>query len=197
MTGNDLARWAREFYPVFDREGLVIDLRNNNGGNIDSILLEKLMRRAWGWWKPRDGSRVFQNQQMAFRGHVVAIIDGHLLRWRNHGRRAPPWHRHAGGQAYRGCRRVALRSKHALRQRHRARGRFGQFVPGEGWIVEGTGVAPDIEIGNPPAATYRGEDAQLAAAIKVLNEKLAAKPVVQPVVPAYRLAGVRNENSKV
>jgi tricorn protease len=36
MGSADIAQWAREFYPVFDRQGLVIDVRHNRGGNIDS-----------------------------------------------------------------------------------------------------------------------------------------------------------------
>jgi tricorn protease len=193
MTGNDLARWAREFYPVFDREGLVIDLRNNGGGSIDSMILEKLMRRAWAWWKPRDASRVFQNQQMAFRGHVVAIIDEDTY---SDGETMAEGLRRLGIATLVGKRTagagVWLSDQNTLSDNGIARAaEFGQFVPGEGWIVEGTGVAPDIEVDNPPAATYKGEDAQLAAAMKVLSEKLAAKPVVQPVVPAYPKVGAR------
>ena len=44
-------------------------------------------------------------------------------------------------------------------------------------LIEGKGVEPDIEVDNPPHATFKGEDAQLAAAIRVLDERLAAKPV--------------------
>ncbi|MBL8515313.1 MAG: PD40 domain-containing protein [Betaproteobacteria bacterium] len=187
MGGDDLARWAREFYPVFNREGLVIDLRNNGGGSIDSMILEKLMRRAWAWWQPREGSRLFQNQQMAFRGHVVAIIDEDTY---SDGETMAEGLRRLGIATLVGKRTagagVWLSDQNTLSDNGIARAaEFGQFVSGEGWIVEGTGVAPDIEVDNPPAATYKGEDAQLAAAMKVLNEKLVAKPVVQPVVPAY------------
>jgi len=46
MGGGDMAQWQREFYPVFDRDGLIIEVRHNNGGNIDSWILEKLMRKV-------------------------------------------------------------------------------------------------------------------------------------------------------
>ena len=39
MGPNDMAQWQREFYPVFDRDGLIVDVRHNNGGNIDSWIL--------------------------------------------------------------------------------------------------------------------------------------------------------------
>ena len=39
MGPRDIEQWTREFYPVFDREGLIIDVRHNRGGNIDSWLV--------------------------------------------------------------------------------------------------------------------------------------------------------------
>lgn len=57
MGDSDISQWYREFYPVFNRQGLIIDARSNRGGNIDSFILEKLMRQAWfylnrGWAIP-------------------------------------------------------------------------------------------------------------------------------------------------
>ncbi len=42
MESDDFAAWAREYYPVFTRQGLIIDVRNNEGGNIDSWILDRL-----------------------------------------------------------------------------------------------------------------------------------------------------------
>ena len=56
------------------RPPLGIDVRHNNGGNIDSWILEKLMRKAWFYFQPRVG-RPTWNMQYAFRGHVVVISD--------------------------------------------------------------------------------------------------------------------------
>jgi len=39
MGAPDYAQWMRDFYPVINRAGLVLDLRNNRGGNIDSWIL--------------------------------------------------------------------------------------------------------------------------------------------------------------
>lgn len=66
MTGADMAQWEREFYPVFNREGLVIDVRHNNGGNIDSWILEKLLRKAYFYWQPRVGNPYWK-MRYAFR----------------------------------------------------------------------------------------------------------------------------------
>ncbi|HKM53549.1 MAG TPA: S41 family peptidase, partial [Isosphaeraceae bacterium] len=74
MGSGDIEQWARDFYPVFDRQGLIIDVRHNGGGNIDSWLLAKLQRQAWFFWQPRIGNPTW-NMQYAFRGHMVVLCD--------------------------------------------------------------------------------------------------------------------------
>jgi tricorn protease len=46
MGSGDIAQWTRDYYPVFNRDGLIIDVRHNGGGNIDSWLLGRLLRKA-------------------------------------------------------------------------------------------------------------------------------------------------------
>ena len=43
-----------------------------SGCNIDSWVLEKLMRRAWFYWQRRVGAPTW-NMQFAFRGHMVLL----------------------------------------------------------------------------------------------------------------------------
>ncbi|WP_395141021.1 S41 family peptidase, partial [Armatimonas sp.] len=74
MGDGDIAQWEREFYPVFNRDGLIIDVRHNNGGNIDSWILEKLVRKAWMFWKAPVGAPTW-NMQYAFRGKLVVLCD--------------------------------------------------------------------------------------------------------------------------
>ena len=74
MTAADMAQWQRDFYPVHRRPGLIIDLRRNTGGNIDSWLLSRLLRRAWFFWQPRVG-QAGANMPYAYRGHVAVLVD--------------------------------------------------------------------------------------------------------------------------
>ena len=74
MTGGNINEFYRNFYPVFDRQGLIVDVRRNSGGNIDSVVLEKLMRQAWMYWKDRAGEPTW-NMQYAFRGYMVVLVD--------------------------------------------------------------------------------------------------------------------------
>ena len=74
MGSGNYTEWVKNFYPVFNRKGLIIDMRHNRGGNIDSWILEKLMRKAWFYWKQRTLQPTW-NMQYAFRGHLVVLCN--------------------------------------------------------------------------------------------------------------------------
>jgi tricorn protease len=59
---------------------------------------------------------------------------------------------------------------------------YGVYSPDRQWIIEGDGLKPDILVDNLPHATFEGRDAQLEAAIKHLQEKIAKdpRPIPQP-----------------
>jgi tricorn protease len=61
----------------------------------------------------------------------------------------------------------------------------GVYGPEGEWLIEGRGVEPDITVDNLPHATFNGEDAQLDAAIRYLQEQIRIKPVEIPKVPPY------------
>ena len=54
---------------------------------------------------------------------------------------------------------------------------FGQFDLEGRWLIEGRGVAPDIEVDNLPVATAQGGDAQLDAAIANVLQRLRETPL--------------------
>lgn len=62
---------------------------------------------------------------------------------------------------------------------------FGVFGPEGNWLIEGHGVEPDVVVDNLPHATFRGEDAQLQAAIEHLHQRIAAEPVTLPEQPPF------------
>ena len=67
-------QFERDFYPNFGKDALVVDMRSNRGGNIDSWVLEKLMRRPWMFFQPRVGDPSW-NMQWAFRGPMVVLVN--------------------------------------------------------------------------------------------------------------------------
>ncbi|HSW29356.1 MAG TPA: S41 family peptidase [Longimicrobiales bacterium] len=186
MTGANLTEWYRNFYPVFDRQGLILDVRRNSGGNIDSFLLEKLLRRAWMYWKENVGG-VSWNMQYAFRGHMVVLVDQNTA---SDGEAFADGFRRLGLGPVIGMRtwggEIWLGDSNRLTDGGHARApSMGVFGPEGEWLIEQVGVVPDIEVDNLPRATFDGQDAQLDAAIRYLQQKIAedARPVPQP--PPY------------
>ncbi len=190
MGAADIARWAREFYPVYQREGLILDLRHNRGGSIDSWIIEKLQRRAWHFWQSRDADQVRSNQQLAFRGHVVALIDADTY---SDGETMAQGLRRLGiapliGMTTAGAG-IWLSDQNRLSDNGLARAaEFGSFVDDgkeRAWITESVGVAPDIAVDNLPFATFNGSDKQLETAISYLLDKMAKEPMRKPTPPAF------------
>jgi tricorn protease len=186
MGSDDIDQWARDYYPVFQRQGLIIDVRHNNGGNIDSWLLEKLLRQAWFYWQPRVGNPVW-NMQYAFRGHIVVLCDentasdgeaftegfrrlklGKVIGTRTWG--GEIWLSGSNVQADKG---VATAAE------------TGVYGPEGKWLIEGHGVDPDIVVDNLPFATASGSDAQLQAAMDLLKKEIKDDPRPVPARPAY------------
>jgi tricorn protease len=186
MGPNDINQWTEEYYPIFDREGLIIDVRHNNGGNIDSWILGKLLRKAWMFWQPRVGNTRW-NMQYAFRGPIVVLVDE---RTASDGEAFADGFRRLGLGKVIGTRtwggEVWLTSSNTLADSGIASAaEIGVYGPEREWLIEGVGVIPDIVVDNLPHATFNGKDAQLEAAIQHLDQLVKQKPNPVPGVPAY------------
>lgn len=186
MGRGDLNQWYREFYPVFDRAGLIIDVRHNRGGNIESFILEKLLRKAWMYWKGRSG-KPYWNMQYAYRGHIVILVnentasDGEAFAdgFKKLNLGTAIGTRTWGGEIW-------LSGANRLSDGGIARAPMnGVYSPEGEWIIEGHGFEPDIVVDNPPHATFKGEDAQLQAAIEYLQKLMKEDPREVPPPPAY------------
>jgi tricorn protease len=184
MGGRNFTEWAKDFYPAYNRKGLIVDVRHNRGGNIDSWILSRLMRRPWFYWSQRRGHAPSWNQQYAFRGHVVVLCNE---RTASDGEAFSEGFRRLGLGPVIGTRtwggEIWLTSSNRLVDGGIATAaEFGVYGPEGEWLIEGWGVEPDIVVDNLPHATFKGEDAQLQAAIDYLEKKIAEEPV-DPVLP--------------
>lgn len=186
MGAEDIDQWARDYYPIYKRQGLIIDVRHNHGGNIDSWLLEKLLRQAWFYWQPRVGDSEW-NMQYAFRGHMVVLCDQETA---------------SDGEAFtEGFHRFKLGKTIGVRtwggeiwlsgNNFEADGgiataaELGVYGPEGKWLIEGHGVEPDIVIDNLPHESFSGADAQLKAAVDLLKEEIRTDPRPVPAPPPY------------
>ncbi len=187
MGAGDYTNWARDYYPVFTRDGLIVDVRHNNGGNIDSWILEKLMRKAWSYWSQPVGNSPTWNMQYAFRGHMVVLCDertasdGELF---SEGFRRLGLGKVIGTRTWGG--EIWLSSSNFLVDGGIATAaEYGVYGPQGTWLIEGRGVEPDITVDNLPHATYEGQDAQVEAAVKFLQQEIRENPVPAPTPPPY------------
>ncbi len=186
MGSTDIAQWYREFYPVFNRQGLIIDVRHNRGGNIDSFILEKLLRKAWFYWANRPGQASW-NMQYAFRGHIVVLCDQNTA---SDGEAFCDGFRRLGLGKVIGMRtwggEVWLGSQNLLSDKGLARApMMGVYGPEGEWLIEGIGFIPDIEVDNLPHSTFNGVDSQLDAAINHLKKLIEEDPREIPPHPPY------------
>ncbi len=186
MLAPNFSEWARSYYPIFNRKGLIIDVRHNRGGNIDSWILDRLLRKAWFYWQPRVGKPKW-NMHYAFRGHMVALCNERTA---------------SDGEAFvDGFRRLSLGkiigtrtwggeiwlsyNTHLVDKGMASAAETGVYGPEGEWLVEGHGVDPDIVVDNLPHATFNGEDAQLDVAIAHLQDLIEREPVEVPPAPPY------------
>lgn len=183
---GEYGRFARDFYPVYNRHGLIIDNRFNSGGQIDPWIISRLMRKSWAYWQPRRGLPE-SNQQYAFNGHIVVLINEHSA---SDGELITEGLRRMVGATVIGTRswggEVWLSSSNRLVDRGIATAAESGVYGATGeWLIEGHGVDPDIVVLNLPRETFDGKDAQLEAAIDFLKKKMAEEPIPEPKTPTY------------
>lgn len=186
MGARNIAEWARDYFPVHRKSGLIIDVRNNTGGNIDSWILGKLLRKAWFYWQGRAGHQTW-NMHYAFRGHLVVLCNEHTA---SDGEAFSEGFKRLGLGKVIGTRtwggEIWLTGSNGLVDRGVATAaEFGVYGPEGEWLIEGHGVDPDIVVDNLPHATFKGQDAQLEAAVKHLQELIKNDPRPVPPVPRH------------
>lgn len=199
MSTPDINAFARDFYANINKEGLIIDVRRNNGGNIDSWIIEKLLRRSWAFWSS-NGNQPQSNMQNTFRGHLVVLMDeltysdGETFAAGIKALKLGPLvgKRSAGAGVW-------LSDGNNLSDNGRARvAEFGQFAADGEWLIEGVGVSPDVEVDNLPHETFAGRDRQLEVAIELLQKKMQEQPVKPwkpAAIPALRRDGGQREGA--
>lgn len=186
MGSSDMDQFIKQFYPVFNRKGLIIDVRHNFGGNIDSWILEKLMRKAWMYWQSRSGGPIW-NMPYAFRGQMVILCDqmtssdGEAITegFRRLGLGKVIGMRTWGGEIWLSFDNFLVDNGIA------SAAEMGVFGPEGKWLIEGRGVEPDVTVDNLPYETYKGKDAQLEYAINYLKKGIKDNPVPNIKVPDY------------
>ncbi|MBS0010819.1 MAG: PD40 domain-containing protein [Bacteroidales bacterium] len=188
MGVGGLNEFAKYYYPQLTKEGLIIDVRGNGGGNVSPMIIERLMRQLTYMTMHTGQQQGDPNPSGMHVGPKVTLLDkysasdGDLFPYRFQVNELGPtigtrsW---GGVVGYSGA--IPLIDGGSIIT--------PSYAPydreGRGFVIEGEGVVPDIIIENNPAELYKGIDAQLNKAVEVILEELEKEPVKLPPVPPF------------
>ncbi len=184
MGPRGIAEFIKWYYPQIRKQGLVVDVRGNGGGNVSQMILERLDTRVLGTRFGRTSELPGTYPSTAFNGHLVCLIsetsasDGDIF---------PYYFREAGlgpligkrtwGGVVGGGYLPLVDGGSVFVPRSATNDLEGDY------IIEGHGVEPDIEVDNDPAAVIAGRDPQLERGIAELLETIRERPMRLPERP--------------
>ncbi len=182
MMSAGWAEFNRDLRRELQRDALVVDTRDNAGGHVSELVIERLARRPLG----AGHARHFADEQWpngAPRGPLVSLAneyagsDGDIVNEAFHEMGLGPI---VGVRTWGGV--IGIDGRYRLVDGTEVtQPRYAFWFRDVGWGVENFGVAPDIEVPFPPQAWAAGEDPQLAEGLRVLTEALAdATPLTEP-----------------
>jgi len=187
MGVEGLNEFIKYYFPQLEKEALVIDVRGNAGGFVSPIVIESLRRVASQISVTRNSKPGIDPEGTLY-GPMVMLCDefsasdGDIVtyRFKNYNMGKVIGKRTWGGvTGIRGT--LPLVDGGFL-----SRPEFSIYdLKGEKWIIEGTGVEPDIVIDNDPYLEYTGTDQQLNKAIEVILDDLKTKAKKIPSHPSY------------
>jgi len=188
MGTPGLNEFAKHYYPQLNKKALIIDDRYNGGGNVSPMIIERLQRTITYFTMHTNMTEGNVNPVGTHEGPKVLLIneysasDGDLFPYRfKHynlgtviGRRT--W---GGTVGYSGNVPVVDGGSIVT----------PSYAPyahdGSGWIIEGEGVSPHIDLENDPYKEYMGTDEQLNKAIEVAMQQVKEYRYLPREIPAW------------
>ena len=177
--------FRRYFFPQANKKAIIIDERFNGGGQLADYYIDILQRPYQAHWNMRYGKDL-KTPSASIQGPKVMIIDetagsgGDMLPWMFHKFKVGTI---VGKRTWGGL--VGILG-------------FPEFIDGggvtapnvaiwtkDGFVVENTGVAPDIEVEQTPSEIIKGNDPQLQKAIEVALKELEKNPQEEVTRPPY------------
>ena len=186
MGANGIREFIKWYYPQIRRDGVVVDVRSNGGGNVSQMLIERLRRDILGLSYGRHNERPNTYPFTVFPGHLVCLInetsasDGDIFPWMFREAGLGPL---IGKRTWGGV--IGITNHGPVLDGGEVYvPQFG-YANAEGeWDVEGEGVSPDIVVDNDPVALLEGRDPQLARGIAEVMQRIEADPPRIPQRPA-------------
>lgn len=177
MSNNGRIEFERYFNSEIDRDGLIIDVRFNTGGNISEYILAKLAQKRIGYGKRRWGEPV-PYPRKSILGPIVAIAneysasDGDIF---SHGFKLLKIGKLVGKRTWGGVIGYYYRGRLVDGGRTTQPESSAWFEDVE-WQLENYGTEPDIEVEFRPQDYVKGKDPQLKKSIEIILEELEENP---------------------
>jgi len=182
MSGAGLSEFVKDWYGQLRKDGIIIDIRGNTGGNVSRMILERLLRPAFtrgfvrGLQQPQ--TYPWGNYTQVFTGEMAMLVsettmsDGDTMAWtfKQTGRGPLIGKRTWGGVVGIGDLGPLLDGGSVTVPQYALAGPKGE------WIVEGEGVTPDIEVDFDQTAMRGEPDAQLATAVQNVLSRIKGNP---------------------
>jgi tricorn protease len=186
MGAAGIREFIKWYYPQLRKEGLIVDVRANGGGNVSRMLIERLSRKVLGINYSRGNEYPSTYPDGAFPGPMIAILNENSA---SDGDIFPYMFRQAGLGQLVGKRSwggvVGITNRGTLLDGGVVNvPEFALLNTNGEYVIEGYGVDPDIDVENDPKSVIAGHDPQLERAVAELMKKINASPTVLPKRPA-------------
>ncbi len=186
-AGGGYTYFNRMFFPQIDKEGMLLDERQNGGGQAANYITDVLARQYLASWKDRAGL-IYDTPGGAMYGPKVMLIDqdagsgGDFLPYSF---KRMGLGKLIGKTTWGGLIGIAA-NRGLIDGGFIVVPNFRFFNPDGEWAIENEGTAPDIDVTLDPVAVNRGEDTQLKRGVEELLKELETyKPIKQRTAPAY------------
>jgi tricorn protease len=189
MGAPGLREFIKWYYPQIRKEGLVVDVRANGGGNVSRMLIERLRRQLLGMNYQRTSEIPATYPDQVFVGPMAAILDEYSS---SDGDIFPYMFRQAklgplvGKRSWGGV--VGINGGVPLIDGGQINVPTSALASADGqWVIEGHGVDPDIEVENDAASVIAGKDNQLERAVQEVMKQMATVKHALPPRPADKV----------
>jgi tricorn protease len=186
MGDDGIREFIKWYYGQVRKDALIVDDRNNGGGNVSQMLIERLRRTLLGTGYSRESDYTQTYPSVVFNGPMVCLLnensasDGDIFPWMF---REAKLGLLIGKRSWGGV--VGIDDHGPLIDGGSVSvPEFGNADARGAWTVEGHGVDPDIVVENDAKSLLEGRDPQLERAVEELQKQLASKPAALPNRPA-------------
>ncbi len=186
MSVVGLNEFVKYYYPQLSKKALIIDDRGNGGGNVSTMLIERLRREMSMMAMSRDVPVPNNKPDGMLNGPKVLIIDqysasdGDLFPYQFRKHKLGPI---VGVRTWGGV--VGIRGSLPFVDGATLHKPEFAHYDEKGWIIEGIGVEPDFVVSNDSYQEFMGNDAQLDEAIKVIKNELIKYEKNLPEIPDF------------